>query len=212
MGDSFALGLGPVLNRRFAGRPSVDARGMVNTGLAQANYPFLGFTNWIDRSDQLMRRPGARQYKAIVVCLGAVDNRALTFEDGSQPFGFGSAEFAQAYSERMLRLVQNLKRYNARVTWVGLPVAREAFYDTAYAWLEALGLHVASRGGFEYLPLRQATTAASGYDPNWFDGRRHAAPVRQPDGVHFNDNGNHLVTLKLQSNLEAALGRRLPQR
>lgn len=212
LGDSFSIGLGTALFRRFAGNPSVDSRGVINTGLALANHPIQGFTNWLDRAEMLMRRPGARRHRVALVSLGAVDNRWMTFEGDRPTVSFGTQEFAQAYAERMLRLVEILRRHGARVIWTGLPVAREPYFDTAYAWLEPLGARVATQGRFTHVPLRPLTSAYGGYSPNWFNGAEHRVPVRQADGVHFNDEGNHLLTGHMLPLFEAALGRRLPRR
>jgi hypothetical protein len=212
LGDSFSIGLGTALFRRFAGNPSVDSRGIINTGLSLASHPIQGFTNWLDRAEALMRRPAARRHRVVVVCIGAVDNRWMTFDDGRPNAPFGTPEFAEGYAQRMLRLVDILRQHNARVIWTGLPVAREPYFDQAYSRLEPLGARVAAQGRFTHLPLRPLTSANGAYSETWFDGGHHRVPVRQADGVHFNDEGNHLLTGHMLPLFDAALGRRLPRR
>jgi hypothetical protein len=212
IGDSHSNGLAIGLTWVLAWGVTVDARGIVNTGLARAEAQMANFGNWFTRLEELLRAAPNR-YAAAVISLGSVDNQRLTFTDGREPLAFGSQEFAEAYAERMARLVAMLRAARIAPLWVGLPSAGSPQIDQAYAWIDALQVQAARRANIPYLHLRPLTLHDGRYDEKWFNGRSHPTSLRAPDALHFTQNGYFRIAEVMVPQIEAQLGgRRLPRR
>lgn len=212
IGDSHSNGLAIGLTWVLAWDVTVDARGIVNTGLAQADARMANFSNWFTRLEELLRAAPSR-YAAAVISLGSVDNQRLTFDDNRDGLAFGSQEYAEAYAERMARLVARLRAARIAPLWVGLPSAGSPQIDQAYAWIDALQAQATRRASIPFLHLRPLTLHNGRYDEKWFNGRSHPTSLRQPDALHFTQNGYFRIAEVVVPQIEAQLGnRRLPRR
>jgi len=212
IGDSHSNGLAIGITWVVAWGVTVDARGVVNTGLARADAQMANFSNWFTRLEELLRAAPNR-YAAAVISLGSVDNQSLTFPDGREPLAFGSQEYAEAYAQRMARLVAILRAARVAPLWVGLPSAGSPRIDQAYAWMDSLQVQAARRDGIPFFHLRPLTLHDGRYDEKWFNGRSHPVSLRQPDALHFTQNGYFRIAEVMVPQLEAQLGgRRLPRR
>lgn len=212
IGDSHSLGLAVGLTWVLASSVTVDSRGIVNTGLARADARRANFTNWFARLAELLRAAPSR-YLAAVVTLGSVDNQRLTFDDGRESLAFGTQPYAEAYAERMARLVGLLRQARIAPLWVGLPSAGSPEIDQAYAWMDALQVQATQRANIPFLHLRPMTLNNGRYDETWFNGRSYPISLRQPDALHFTQNGYFRIAEAMAPQIEAQLGgRRLPRR
>lgn len=212
IGDSHSLGLAVGLSWTLASSVTVDGRGIANTGLARADARMANFTDWFTRLEELLRAAPNR-YLAAVVTLGSVDNQRLTFAGGRESLPFATPEYAEAYAERMGRLVGMLRRARIAPLWVGLPSAGVPNIDQAYAWMDALQVQATRRANIPFLHLRPLTLHDGRYDEKWFNGRSYPVSLRQPDQLHFTQNGYFHVAEVIVPAIEAQLGgRRLPRR
>lgn len=212
IGDSHSNGLAVGLTWVLAWDVTVDARGVVNTGLTQADARRANFSNWFARLEELLRAAPNR-YAAVVISLGGVDNQALTFDDNRDSLAFGTQAFAEAYAERMARLVAPLRAARIATLWVGLPSVGVPQVDQAYAWIDALQVQATRRANIPYLHLRPLTLHEGRYDEKWFNGRSYPTSLRQPDQLHFTQNGYFRIAELIVPQIEELLGgRRLPKR
>jgi hypothetical protein len=96
---------------------------------------------------------------------------------------------------------------------VGLPSAGSPQIDQAYAWIDALQVQATRRANIPFLHLRPLTLHDGRYDEKWFNGRSYPTSLRQPDALHFTQNGYFRIAEVMVPQIEAQLGgRRLPRR
>jgi lysophospholipase L1-like esterase len=182
-GDSMAMPLDVHLARKLAGDGvRVLREPHIGTGVSKS-----GFVDWGKLSGQQVKRD---KPEAIVVFIGA--NEGFDFK-GARCCG---PEWAAIYSFRVRRMMNTYRqRGAARVYWLTLPLPRERDRQRIARAVNA-AIDVASvpfRSSARVLDMEPIFTPGGRYrDAMTVAGRKQI--VREPDGIHLNDDGAELAS------------------
>lgn len=201
VGDSLSIGLASELEKSLAARPRLGFAklGKVSSGLARPD-----FFDWNRHMEDL-----ARRYRpdAVVVMLGANDNKPLRMPDGSQ-IPYGSPGWNRAYKARIQRIVDIVRAHNptATVFWLGAPVMSDQRLNRDLRHINSLARKVMASGRDSHYVDTWALFADSEGDFAFSKPDVEAgAPLRARDGVHLTTAGAQALAGRCLDALESRI-------
>lgn len=197
-GDSLSVGLASELERTLSARPGLAfaSLGKVSSGLARPD-----FFDWDRNMDELTRK---YRPDAVVVMLGANDNKRMTLKDGSQAH-FGTPEWDRAYKERVRRIVGIIRSHNpsATVFWLGAPVMADEALSRDLRHINALVRRVMGANRdchfVETWDLFADSGGAFAFSKPDVEG---GATLRARDGVHLTTAGSQALAARCMNALD----------
>ena len=154
----------------------------------------VGFTG-SDMTEQIDAAFAAAPVDALVIMIGANDDRRSFFINGKSQALFGTKKWIELYRGRIERFMDHAGRKNVPVVWVLLPVMRTA-EGTAAAQLTNDIITQAAQGR-SYLTLIPTWTMTAddrgAYMPYFNDLRGRKRLMRHADGLHFTEPGYELL-------------------
>ena len=148
-----------------------------------------------------------------IVMIGEDDRVPLKGTTSKKLVAIGSAEWKAEYTRRIDRLMKAVKRKNASIYWVGLPILSRTDANDQAQMMNEIIRERAYLNGFKYIDafadFADENGAYSAYGPDLAGKIR---VLREGDGVHFTDAGNrklaHFVEKELRRDLTQAKGER----
>jgi hypothetical protein len=140
----------------------------------------------------------------VAVMIGGNDRQSI-WKNG-QRLEHGSRAWQTEYQSRLARFMAVLKKENAKVFWIGLPVVRSDGMSRDYRAINAIQRTQAQKFGFTYISVWEAfADAAGGYTSFGRNLKGVKRRLRKNDGMHFTIDGE----LLLAHTVAAAIGRDL---
>lgn len=191
VGDSLSISLGEQMEAyfsRYAGRIEIQRMGKESSGLARPD-----FFDWEQNLEDLVR---ARDPGAVVIMIGANDNKPLRREQHS--FAFGTEPWRREYRRRLQHLYDICHRKNpaVRVFWIGAPIMRDPLLaqdltlinQTIESWCRHMP-------ACEYV---STWSVLADKDGNFIESLEdeetgRSVSVRARDGVHLAPHGSFLL-------------------
>jgi hypothetical protein len=186
IGDSLGDGLWEGLYRRLQS----DKRFAVFRGARHS----VGFTG-SDMTEQIDKAFAAGPVHALVIMIGANDDRRSFFIDGRSQALFGTRKWIELYRGRIERFMDHAGRRNVPLVWVLLPVMRTA-EGTAAAQLtnDIVAQAAQGRSHVTLIPTWTMTADDHGaYMPYFNDLKGRKRLMRHADGLHFTEPGYELL-------------------
>ena len=196
LGDALGGGLGAGLSRvaEAAGNYDVSVRFNEESGLARPEV-----YDWPATVSKILR---SNSFGAIVVMLGANDTQPIRRQDGER-IPVGTPEWAEAYGERVDRMLSELATSGARIIWVGPPPMRDPQYDAAIKEIAAIQRQRAEAKGAAFIDMRPVLAAPDGsYAESGPDDTGTLTRLRGRDGISFYKAGNNRMGQIVLSVLE----------
>ncbi|MFP5222401.1 MAG: DUF459 domain-containing protein [Acidobacteriota bacterium] len=200
-GDSLSIGLASELEKTLASRPQLGFAklGKVSSGLARPD-----FFDWDRHMEDL-----ARRYRpdAVVVMLGANDNKPLRMQDGSQ-IPYATHEWNKAYMARIQRIVDIVRTHNptATVFWMGAPIMADPDLSRDLRHINALARKVMASGRDCHYVDTWALFADSGGGFAFSKPDVEAGAIlRARDGVHLTTAGAQALAVHCLDALESRI-------
>jgi hypothetical protein len=177
LGDSLAEGLWASLARHLRGNKKIEVINLTrhSTGFNSDGYD--------DKLAQLLSR---NDVDLLIVHSGANDRQRVVDLDGKGWAAFGTDRWFEIYGQRLAYFFGSVQQRDIPVLWVGLPVMRNAPFNSGIRVIDSMHRDYAMLHGAQYLDLTKFTTDAEGdyieflSQPN---GRKRR--FRHEDGVHF---------------------------
>jgi lysophospholipase L1-like esterase len=197
-GDSMAMPLDAVLARRLAADGVTTLRDPhIGTGISK--------TDLLDWGKLAIKQAG-EDADAVVVFIGA--NEGFPFppaRKGAKPIQCCGADWAAVYASRARQMMNTYRRDGAaRVYWLALPLPRDPARQRIARAVNAAVAVAAEpyRSQVRVLDLAHLFTPGGRYRVSMdVDGRQTV--VREPDGIHLNDEGSQLAADAVQQALSA---------
>jgi hypothetical protein len=154
----------------------------------------VGFTG-SDLTEQIDAAFAAGPVDALVIMVGANDDRRSFFINGKSVALFGSPAWAENYRARIDRFMDHAGRKGVPLVWVLLPVMRTAESNAAAHLTNDIVAQAAQgRSNVALVATADATADATGaYMPYFNDLRGVKRLMRRADGVHFTEYGHELL-------------------
>jgi hypothetical protein len=186
IGDSLGDGLWEGLYRRLHG----DKRFTVFRGARHS----VGFTG-SDMTEQIDAAFAAGSVDALVIMIGANDDRRSFFINGRSVALFGSKKWIELYRGRIEKFMDHAGRRNVPLVWVLLPVMRTAEGTAAAQLTNEITTQAAQgRSHVTLVPTWNITADERGaYMPYFNDLRGRKRLMRHADGLHFTEPGYELL-------------------
>ena len=186
IGDSLGDGLWEGLYRRLHN----DKRFVVFRGARHS----VGFTG-SDMTEQIDAAFATGPVDALVIMIGANDDRRSFFIHGKSQALFGTKKWIELYRGRIEKFMDHAGRRNVPLVWVLLPVMRTT-EGTAAALLtnDITTLAAQGRSYVTLIPTWTITADDRGaYMPYFNDLRGRKRLMRHADGLHFTEPGYELL-------------------
>lgn len=154
----------------------------------------VGFTG-SDMTEQIDAAFAAGPVDALVIMIGANDDRRSFFINGKSQALFGTGKWIELYRGRIERFMDHAGRKHVPIIWVLLPVMRTA-EGTAAAQLTNSIITEAARGrdNVVLIPIWNMTADDRGaYMPYFNDLKGRKRLMRHADGLHFTEPGYELL-------------------
>ena len=140
-----------------------------------------------------------------VVMLGAYDRAALRLPNGRR-VTIESEEWRSEYARRVDRVMKALKRRNAAVYWVSLPVLRRPEWSADASDINELIRERASANAVRFVDVFNETADEAGnFSPYGADITGKSRLLREADGIHFTQTGNRKLAFYLERELKRDL-------
>lgn len=202
VGDSMmAVGLSATLMRQAADDSNLRFVKAFRSGTGLSRPDVF---NWMDEYPDMM---GAEKPDIVIVAIGANDGQGFVVDEQVQ--FFGTAEWRKTYQSRVADFLAMVESRGSRVVWIGLPPMRMETYNARIAVINRIVYTVVSHdpratwwnsapfvaddtGGFrEFAALKNGTMVR----------------LRNPDGIHFSDDGAGLMSSVLMKWLDPPVER-----
>lgn len=203
-GDAFADGLLPGLSESFNGDNRVD--------VARRPRTLAGLTrNEFD--DEMRNEENVREPLHIAIVMVGLNDRIPFRAATGQRYLVGSPEWRDEYGRRVERLVRTLRRRNAAVYWVGLPVMRRNDVNDDAQMMNDIVRQKAYLNGIKYIDTQaQFADDAGNFTPYGPDLTGRNRVLREGDGITFTAAGNrklaHFIEQELKRDLLQARSER----
>ena len=186
IGDSLGDGLWEGLYRRLQS----DKRFVVFRGARHS----VGFTG-SDMTEQIDAAFAAGPVHALVIMIGANDDRRSFFIGGKSLALFGTQKWIELYRGRIERFMDHAGRRDVPLVWVLLPVMRTPEGTAAALLTNAIVTQAAQdRPYVALVPIWSITADDRGaYMPYFNDLRGRKRLMRHADGLHFTEPGYELL-------------------
>ena len=187
IGDSLGDGLWEGLYRRLHG----DKRFVVFRGARHS----VGFTG-SDMTEQIDAAFAAGPVDALVIMIGANDDRRSFFVNGKSQALFGSNKWIDLYRGRIENFMDHAGRRNVPLLWVLLPVMRSPEATVAAVLTnEIIARAARDRPNVTVIPIWAVTADETGaYMPYFKDLKGRKRLMRHADGLHFTEPGYELLS------------------
>ena len=187
VGDSLASGLGVYLERVLRpGLVRVSRQGRISSGLARPDY-----FDWPVALSEIVDN---FQPDLIVIMLGENDNQALRNAAGREETPTGTFDWQRAYGERVEEFMRLATSRGARVVWVGLPTAREAWrWEPVQRQNTVFHRSAEAVDDVTYLDTWHMFVSPDGGYTAYYRSDGKVELIRESDGLHFNAAGYELL-------------------
>jgi hypothetical protein len=154
----------------------------------------VGFTT-SDMTEQIDAAFAAGPVDALVVMIGANDDRKSFFAKGRSLALFATERWSELYRGRVEAFMDHAGARKVPLLWVMLPVMRTQEQSRAARLVNAVVTEAAARRPHVTLvPTWSLTADAKGaYMPHFNDLRGRRRLMRHSDGLHFSDPGYELL-------------------
>ncbi len=197
-GDSFGDGVYSALYRLLPAKAGfqVDKYSQQSTGFTR--YRRLDLEQHDDQ--QIDGQP----LDVAVIAFGANDAQGVC--DGGHCGALMSKFWQKVISARVQAYVAMLRRHGATVYWVGLPVMRDAAFDSDARAMDEFYRGLMAELGVSYIDIRPLTVDAEGqYQAYYLDKDGSPKLFRAGDGIHMSMNGYIQVTKGLADRIRATV-------
>ena len=197
-GDSFGDGVYSALYRLLPAKAGfqVDKYSQQSTGFTR--YRRLDLEQHDDQ--QIDGQP----LDVAVIAFGANDAQGVC--DGGHCGALMSKFWQKVISARVQAYVAMLRRHGATVYWVGLPVMRDAAFDSDARAMDEFYRGLMAELGVSYIDIRPLTVDAAGqYQAYYLDKDGSPKLFRAGDGIHMSMNGYIQVTKGLADRIRATV-------
>lgn len=206
LGDGFAYGLHEGLIEALGTDPRLSIRREVLPA------PTIMTSNFDNKVTDLDRDLNADPVNIAIVMIGESDRVALRSSTGRR-VPAGSPEWLAEYARRVDVLMKTVKRRNAGVYWVGLPILARGDANEQAQRMNDVLRERAYLNGFKYIDAYAGfSDEAGGYSAYGPDLQGKIRVLRQGDGVSFTGAGNrklaHFVEKDLRRDLNQARANR----
>jgi len=186
IGDSLGDGLWEGLYRRLHG----DKRYVVFRGAKHS----VGFTG-SDMTEQIDAAFAAGPVDALVIMIGANDDRRSFFVNGKSMALFGTKQWIELYRGRIDNFMDRAGGSNVPLVWVLLPVMRTPEGTAAALLINDIVTQAAQPRSFVTLVSTWSITAddKGAYMAYFNDLRGKKRLMRHADGLHFTEPGYELL-------------------
>jgi hypothetical protein len=186
IGDSLGDGLWEGLYRRL----HAYKRFLVFRGAKHS----VGFTG-SDMTEQIDAAFAAGPVDALVIMIGANDDRRSFFINGRSVALFGTKPWSELYRGRIEKFMDHAGRKDVPLVWVLLPVMRTSEATAAALLINNIVTDAAQNRSFvKLVPIWSITADDSGAYVAYFNdlkGRKRL--MRHADGLHFTEPGYELL-------------------
>jgi hypothetical protein len=154
----------------------------------------VGFTN-SDMFAQIDRAFSREKVDALVIMIGANDDRRSFFEGGKSVALFGTDKWIELYRARVGRFMDRASKRNVPIVWVLLPIMRDdEASHAAMLFNEIVTKEAKERPLIALVPTWKLTaTADDRYMAHFKDGSGKMQLMRHSDGLHFTRAGYQVV-------------------
>lgn len=203
-GDAFADGLLPGLFESFAGDSRIE--------VSRRARPIIGLTR--NEFDEEMRKEeNVRDPLHIAIIMVGINDRIPFRAANGQRLLVGSPAWREEYGRRVERLVRALRRRNAAVYWIGLPVMRRNDVNDDAQMMNDIVRQKAYLNGVKYIDTQaQFADDAGNFSPYGPDLTGKNRLLREGDGITFTAAGNrklaHFIEQELKRDLLQARSER----
>jgi len=197
-GDSFGDGVYSALYRLLPG----------NAGFQVDKYSqqSTGFTRYrrLDLEQHDDQQVDGQSLDVAVIAFGANDAQGVC--DGGHCGALMSKFWQKVIGARVQSYVAMLRRHGATVYWVGLPVMRDAAFDSDSRAMDEYYRGLMAELGVPYIDIRPLTVDAQGqYQAYYLDKDGSPKLFRAGDGVHMSMNGYIRITKGLADRIRASV-------
>ena len=197
-GDSFGDGVWSALYRLLP-----TSAGFQVTKFSQAS---TGFTRY--RSLNLEQHDDGQiagtPVDVAVISFGANDAQGVC--DAGHCGALMSSYWQQVISGRVTSYIAMLRKHGAAIYWVGLPVMRDAGFDSDARAMNAFYKALMDRLGVPFINVRPLTTDASGaYEAYYQDADGSQKLLRANDGIHMSMNGYIHISRGLAARIRSSV-------
>jgi uncharacterized protein len=197
-GDSFGDGVWTALYRLL---PAKDGFRVV-----KYSQQSTGFTRYrrLDLLAHDEEQIGPDPLDVAVIAFGANDAQGVC--DAGKCGALMSPLWQQVIGRRVADYVAMLRRHGAAVYWVGLPVMRDAAFDSDASAMDAFYRRTMAELDVPYVDIRPLTTDAAGhYQAYYQDDDGTPKLFRAGDGIHMSMNGYLRITKGLAQRIRATV-------
>ena len=197
-GDSFGDGVWTALYRLLPAKAGyrVDKYSQQSTG----------FTRYrrLDLEQHDDQQIDGQSLDVAVIAFGANDAQGVC--DGGHCGALMSKFWQKVIAARVEAYVAMLRRHGATVYWVGLPVMRDAAFDTDARAMDEFYRALMAQLSVPYIDIRPLTIDDQGhYQAYYIDRDGGPKLLRAGDGVHMSMNGYIRVTQGLAARIRATV-------
>ncbi len=178
-GDSMAIDLARALTRSYGDDPNLAVLGF---GVGSSGFVRDDFFDW---NAQLAKQIALNSFDLAVIIIGINDRQRI---DGAAPL---SDKWKTAYRQRLDNFLEQLRRANKPVIWVGLPPMRAPTYSAAISKISSLQRLASVSGGAEFVDIYERFTGQDGrFSASGPDLNGQIVVMRKSDGIHFSSAGS----------------------
>ena len=196
-GDSMmAVGFGTGLMRRASEHKNLRIVRVFKSGTGLARPDVF---NWMNQYPAML---GAEKPDVVIVAIGANDGQGFIVD--GKVLSFGTEEWRKAYQSRVADFLSMVENTGARVLWVGLPPMRSDKFNQRIVMVNRIAYTVVSQ---DPRALWWSTASFVGDESGAY--REFAqlpngamVRLRQPDGIHFAEEGASGMTSVLMKWLD----------
>ncbi len=192
VGDSMMQSLAPSVQKWLKKEYDINSINMGRHSTGLTNHKYF---NWPQKVEQSLSQ--YKNLKLVVVMLGANDPWGITTRNGS--ISFRTKNWATAYSNRILRIINEAHRLNAKVIWIGLPYMRLKKYNKNISYINNV-MQKTVKDKAIFIPIHNALSNKNSYSP-LAQVNNKIVSVRAKDGIHLNHNGNAKVLELIKQNI-----------
>ena len=147
-----------------------------------------------------------------VVMLGVHDRVPIRLPNGKR-VTIDTDEWRAEYGRRVDRMMKALKRRNAAVYWVSVPVLRRAEWNNDANEINEILRERASANALRFIDIFNETADDAGnYSPYGADIAGKSRLLREADGIHFTQTGNRKLAFYLERELRRDLTQAMNER
>ena len=206
-GDSLGDGIWAGLNRAFKPDGNVDVikKSRVATGFVRKKR--------FDLNKYLSSILAKEKVHIAIIMAGVNDMRSIGATRKSKGIKIGTPEWRDIYAKRIDRFIKQLKKSNAAIYWVGLPIMRSAAHNDKMQMMNEIYRERAFINAVRYIDTWNGFADQFGrYSAFGPDLTGQVRRLRADDGVHFTFRGYrklaHFVEREIRRDIRQARSER----